>query len=144
MYMKNNNQEHCEKLIGNGDIPQILLLIINRYQDIGGKVNNLQIQFSDTITVPNAEKINIQYTLAGYVLFKGNTEEGHYRVIIKGKDNRWFLYNDAEVKELTEFERNNHHYKGEVMLLGIYLYSPLWSPCPPMSPFLCNSILFQK
>ena len=114
--MKNINQEHCDKL-GNGDIPLILLLNINRYQDIGGKVNNQQIQFSDTITVPIAENINIQYTLAGYVLFKGNTEEGHYRVIIRGKNNRWFLYNDAEVKELTEFERNNHYYKGEVMLL---------------------------
>lgn len=117
MHMKNNNQEHCDKLIGNDDMPHILLLIINRYQNYGGNVNNLQIQFSDTITVPIVEEINIQYTLAGYVLFKGNTEEGHYRVIIRGKNNRWFLYNDAEVKELTEFERNNYHYKGEVMLL---------------------------
>lgn len=115
--MKNINQELIVKLIGDGDIPQILLLSINRYVECGGNVNNVQLQFSDTITVPIVEKINIQYTLAGYILFKGNAVEGHYRVIIRGNENRWFLYNDAEVRELTEFERNNHHYTSEVILL---------------------------
>lgn len=115
--MKNINQGLCLKLIGDGDIPQILLLSINRYQAYGGNVNNLQLQFSDTITVPITEEKNIQYTLAGYILFKGNTDEGHYRVIIRGKKNCWFLYNDAEVKELTAFKRNNHYYTSEVILL---------------------------
>ena len=98
----------------NANIPHILLLSIQRFHELDGTFNAQPIKFSDTITLPAQQ---LQYTLTGYVLFKGNHDQGHYRVICRGQDNRWFLYNDEDTKELNEKERNNHYYKCEVVLL---------------------------
>jgi len=117
-YMNNNNnyQEHLETF-GNGDCPRLLLLNINRYQNFDGNMNSQPIQFSDTITVPTTEEVQMQYKLTGYVLFTGNTEGGHYKVIVRGNDNRWFLYDDENVRELNVKQRGYDGYKCEVVLL---------------------------
>jgi hypothetical protein len=93
----------------NDDIQQQLLLItINRYDDNERNINNQQIEFSNTITAPNTESIQVQYKLVGYVLFTGDKTSGHYRAICRGNDDHWFLYNDDDTAELNVKARANH------------------------------------
>lgn len=44
----------------------------------------------------------IKYTLIGYVLFTGNNTEGHYEVICRGDNKRWFLYDDEKTNILNK------------------------------------------
>jgi hypothetical protein len=119
-YMKHyySRQDHLETE-DNGDIPQLLLLSIQRchqYTD-RNNINNQEIKFSDTITVLSTNKTELQYTLTGYVLFTGDHTKGHYKVICRGEHNRWFLYNDEKTKQLNVRERDSYWYKRQVMFL---------------------------
>ena len=113
-YMAHYKSKDYDSSEDNANISQILLLSIQRYHDLNGTFNNQPIKFSDTITLPAQQ---LQYTLTGYVLFNGNHDKGHYRVICRGQDNRWFLYDDEDTRELNERERNHHNYKSAVVLL---------------------------
>ena len=105
----------------NDDIPHILLLSIQRYHQLNessnNKINTQPIRFSDTIDVQTNDGTQVQYTLTGYVLFNGSHTKGHYRVICRGQNNRWFLYDDETTKDLNPRERDNHWYKTQVVLL---------------------------
>ena len=79
-------------------------------------IKNQPIEFSDTITVPTTENIQVQYELIGYVLFTGDKRSGHYRVICRGNDDHWFLYNDQDTTELNVKERANDNCKWQVVL----------------------------
>ena len=77
-----NSQDHIDRE-DNDDIPQILLLSIQRYHQLDGssnenKINTQPIRFSDTITVPTTDGTQLQYTLTGYVLFDSSHTKGHY------------------------------------------------------------------
>jgi hypothetical protein len=76
-------------------------------------IKNQPIEFSDTITVPTTENIQVQYELIGYVLFTGDERSGHYRVICRGSDNHWYDI----TTELNVEERANHFYKCQVVSL---------------------------
>ena len=102
----------------NDDNPQLLLITrINHYEDNESNIKNQPIEFSDTITVPTTENEQVQYELIGYVLFTGDKRSGHYRVICRGYDDNWFLYNDQDTTELNEKQRANENYKCQVVLL---------------------------
>jgi hypothetical protein len=63
-----NSKDHIDSSEENGDIPQILLLSIQRYHQLNGssnenKINTQPIRFSDTITVPTTDGTQLQYTL---------------------------------------------------------------------------------
>ena len=120
-YMKQyySRQDHLETE-DNGDSPQLLLLSIQRcqqYTEGNNNINNQEIKFSDTITVLTTNKTILQYTLTGYVLFTGDHKKGHYKVICRGEQNRWFLYNDEETRDLNVRERDSYWYKRQVVLL---------------------------
>ena len=122
--MKNYSRSEDEfSTENNDDIPQLLLITINRYTDDNepAVINKQPIKFSDTITVPTTTKDKtMQYILVGYVLFHGDTTSGHYRVICRGNDDddrSWFLYNDETTKQLNAKERDNDCYKSEVLFL---------------------------
>jgi len=51
------------------------------------------------------------------ILFTGDKRSGHYRVICRGNNNQWFLYNDEINRELNVKERANDNYKCQVVLL---------------------------
>ena len=58
-------------------------------------LNSQEVKFSDTLSVPTSDGIHkIQYVLTGYVLYIGDTDKGHYKVVCKGGNDLWFLYND--------------------------------------------------
>ena len=123
-HMKNYSKSEDElSTENNDDIPQLLLITINRYTDDNAPdvINKQPIKFGDTITVPTTTKDKtMQYILVGYVLFYGDTTSGHYRVICRGNDDddpSWFLYNDENTKELNPRERDNDCYKSEVLFL---------------------------
>jgi hypothetical protein len=63
----------------------------------------------------------LQYILTGYILFVGDREEGHYKVICRGKNDgkndRWFRYNDETTNRLGYHERDNYIHKLQVVLL---------------------------
>lgn len=101
----------------NDDTPQLLLININRYDDNDRNINNQQIEFSDTITVPTANDVQLQYKLIGYVLFNGDKRSGHYRVICRGEHEYWYMYNDEDTTELNVKQRANEFYKRQVVLL---------------------------
>ena len=114
-----SRQDHLETE-DNGDSPQLLLLSIQScHQYTAGNNNNnsQEIKFSDTITVPTTEETNMTYTLTGYVIFTGDTERGHYKVIVRVNNDRWFLYDDETVKVLNVKERANHYTRSQVLFL---------------------------
>lgn len=122
-HMKNySRSEDQASTAENDDIPQLLLITINRFAiENPTVVNDQPIKFSETITVPTTTKdTTMQYILIGYVCFSGDTTSGHYRVICRENDNNnpsWFLYNDETTKELNVKDRDNNCYKREVLFL---------------------------
>jgi hypothetical protein len=80
-------------------------------------LNSQEVKFSDNLSVPATDGTQLRYILTGYVLFVGNHEEGHYKVICQGKDDRWFLYNDETTNCVTDFEREHYIHKRQVVLL---------------------------
>ena len=80
-------------------------------------MNNQEVNFTDSITVPTGDESQTKYILTGYVTFVGATRAGHYTVICKGEGDRWFLYDDEKTKSLTYYERTTDKFKRQVVLL---------------------------
>ena len=92
----------------NEDNPPLLLLSIQRMHfsvDLNTtKLNSQEVIFGNTLSVPSKDGHHtLEYVLTGYVLFVGNTDNGHYKVVCKGEGDDWFQYNDetTEKKLLT-------------------------------------------
>jgi len=116
-----NSKDH-DSSENNDDIPHILLLSIQRYHTLNessneNPINTQRIKFSDAIAVQTTDGTQVQYTLTGYVLFNGSHTNGHYKVICREQNNRWFLYDDEKTRDLNPRERDNHWYKRQVVLL---------------------------
>ena len=122
-HMKNySKSEDQVSTADNDDIPQLLQITINRFTiETPTVVNDQPIKFSETITVPTTFKdTTMQYILIGYVCFRGDTTSGHYKVICREETRinpSWFLYNDADTRELNVKDRGNDCYKREVVFL---------------------------
>jgi hypothetical protein len=106
----------------NEDNPPLLLLSIQRMHfsvDLNTtKLNSQEVIFGNTLSVPSKDGHHtLEYVLTGYVLFVGNTDNGHYKVVCKGEGDDWFQYNDETTEKKTTYEINHSSYKRQVIFL---------------------------
>ena len=106
----------------NEDNPPLLLLSIQRMhfsRDLDTtKLNSQEVIFGNTLSVPSKDGHHtLKYVLTGFVLFVGNTDNGHYKVVCKGENGLWFQYNDEITEKKTPYELRNYLYKRRVIFL---------------------------
>lgn len=87
-------------------LPEILIIIIKRYNFNGSRNNKL-------IEVPNSnldlskyvigyDAESYKYNLFGICNHSGNQFFGHYWSYVKNANNKWYSFNDDKVKEIPE------------------------------------------
>lgn len=77
--------------------PKILALSINLFEpDLSKKT----IKY-DFDTILDNKNFKFKYNLYSVILHSGSTRGGHYTSIVK-KDNKWYHFNDSNVKEVTD------------------------------------------
>ncbi len=99
-YMARNKTQSHNNHEDNDDNPAILLLSIQRFhcnKKTGDYyLNSQEVKFSDTLSVPATDGTQqLQYILTGYILFVGNHEKGHYKVICRGKNDGKMIVGSA-------------------------------------------------
>ncbi|OHS93051.1 hypothetical protein TRFO_12061 [Tritrichomonas foetus] len=96
-------------------LPPYLIIQLSRFEynyDLGirTKINSIfhfpsQIDVSDFTSPLNKSKQEMNYVLRGVIMHHGSADFGHYTSYIKDRiTNKWFLYNDMMVTEVTEEE----------------------------------------
>jgi ubiquitin C-terminal hydrolase len=120
--MSRNDHSLHDTQESNEDYPPLLGLSIQRMHHSvkhnTTKLNSQEVKFGDTLSVPSKDgNDTLKYVLIGYILFVGNTDKGHYRVVCKGEGDRWFQYNDHETECKTPYELSHHLYKRQVIFL---------------------------
>lgn len=93
-------------------LPKVIFIVINRFSDIFRKntesinINDV-LQFNEgaILSSPNCKKI---YSLSSIAMHIGNLNSGHYMAICNNNTDNYLLYNDLDVKEITNFKTNNN------------------------------------
>ena len=93
-------------------LPKVIFIVINRFSDIFRKnteainINDV-LQFNEgaILSSPNCKKI---YNLSSIAMHIGNLNSGHYMAICNNNTDNYLLYNDLDVKEITNFKTNNN------------------------------------
>ena len=110
---ENNNQYYCDKenkyknvikKVSLYYIPNYLIIQLKRW-NINLKKNqrviNYDINGINLNKYINNRNINIDYELFGIINHTGNIFGGHYFSYIKNYNNKWYEFNDANVKEIS-------------------------------------------
>ena len=97
-----------KKILRITNLPEILILSIQRYNFLTGKKNNVSIKFPEELDLSDymdieiftgeAEEIKTEYKLFGINNHAGTLDFGHYySYIYIPLDKEWYLFNDAHV-----------------------------------------------
>ena len=88
--------------------PKILIILLNR-----GIYNqfNIKLEFSTELDITkyvSKKTGNTKYQLIGVITHVGESGEGGYFIAhcLSPVDNRWYTYNDSNVKETDNFKKN--------------------------------------
>ena len=121
-HMSTNDNSLLDTEENNEDNPPLLLLSIQRmHYSIDHNttyLNSQEVIFGNTLSVPSKDGHHtLKYVLTGFVLFVGDTDNGHYKVVCKGENGLWFQYNDEITEKKTPYELRNYLYKRRVIFL---------------------------
>ena len=103
---KCNKNVFASKLINITRWPKDLIIVLKRFN-----YNGRGQKISSEIEIPLSWRHN--YKLNGLVFHSGNVSGGHY-IYIGLTNNRWLIYNDDSVKEITEAQLNNYKNNGYI------------------------------
>jgi len=121
-HMSTNDNSPLDTEENNEDNPPLLLLSIQRmHYSVDHNttyLNSQEVIFGNTLSVPSKDGHHtLKYVLTGFVLFVGDTDNGHYKVVCKGENGLWFQYNDEITEKKTPYELRNYLYKRRVIFL---------------------------
>lgn len=104
---KSGKKEKCNKQLLFFSLPEILIIILKRFQNDGRRKN---VKVDIPLANLNLEKFligykdkNSRYDLYGVCNHMGTAMGGHYTAYIKVANNKWYLFNDRKV---TEYDGN--------------------------------------
>jgi len=83
-----------------------LIIVLKRFN-----YNGRSQKINQEIDIPINWRHN--YVLKGIVFHSGSTFGGHY-IYIGNHNNKWFIFNDDYIKEISEFELNNYKNNGYI------------------------------
>lgn len=101
---KTNEKEDINKNILFWNLPDVLIIILKRYDNFNRKINSLvttdyTIDLSKYICGYNPE--SYIYELFGVANHSGNSNGGHYTVNIKYSDNNWYNIDDNIISNIN-------------------------------------------
>ena len=101
--------ERGKKKIEFWNLPDILVITLKRF-DKSGKKNKVFIDFPLTnLNLSNYvigyDKDTYKYDLYGICNHSGGTRGGHYTSFIKNANDKWYLFNDTNVIEMTDINK---------------------------------------
>lgn len=101
---KTNEKEDMIKRTIIWEFPKILVIDFQRFKfsNIARKKQTF-IQYTQRLDLTKYGK-NVFYELYGVINHTGSVEGGHYTSYIKNQNNKWYHYNDTNIKELQENE----------------------------------------
>ena len=88
------------------NLPKILILSLNRFNNNGRKINSFvdipvnDVDFSNYVKGPNNNKYI--YDLYGICNHHGESGGGHYTSYVKNPNGKWYWFNDSSVSEISE------------------------------------------
>lgn len=99
---KTKQKEIVIKEIKIKRLPKILCIHLKRFTNNLKKIRqNIEFKLNlDLRKYSTNDKANYFYNLFGLVMHSGSLNGGHYYVIIKNMNNKWYCYNDTNVKEI--------------------------------------------
>lgn len=96
-------------------------LLPQQYQESMAESNEQKIQIDDEQLNNEGPEDQYEYNLIGVTVHTGNADGGHYYSFIKERNgshlqsqDRWFLFNDAEVKQFDPSQIENECFGGEM------------------------------
>jgi ubiquitin carboxyl-terminal hydrolase 2 len=102
---KSGNKETCTKELLFFSLPNILVIILKRFNNNNNKINkNIDIPLANLNLnkyLIGYEKNGI-YDLYGICNHMGTSMGGHYTAHVKAKNNKWYNFDDTRVKEINE------------------------------------------
>jgi ubiquitin carboxyl-terminal hydrolase 8 len=103
---KTNNKEDVYKSLLFWSLPEILIVDFKRFNNSNRKINTLietPIDLFDLRKyVIGYDKDTYIYELFGITNHSGNCLGGHYTSYVKNANNKWYEFNDTNVKEISE------------------------------------------
>ena len=106
-----NEKRKCHKHLTFKNLPNILVIALKRFEFdyntmLKYKLNNyfefpFELNMKAFLMDDNSET-NTEYELLGITIHYGVSDFGHYYDLIKGKDNKWYKFNDISVTEFKE------------------------------------------
>ena len=104
---KTNQNEDVKKGVKFWNLPKILILGLNRYNNSNRKVQSLVSSPLDNLALDKyvigyGGIENNWYELIGTANHSGNVNGGHYTANIKNLNGKWYNYNDQIINEISE------------------------------------------
>ena len=106
-----NTKRKCHKHLTFKNLPNILVIALKRFEFdyntmLKYKLNDyfefpFELDMKEFLMEDHSET-NTEYELMGITIHYGVADFGHYYDIIKGKDNKWYKFNDISVTEFKE------------------------------------------
>ena len=101
--------ERGKKKIEFWNLPDILVITLKRF-DKSGKKNKVFIDFPlENLNLSNYvigyDRDTYKYDLYGICNHSGGTRGGHYTSFIKNANDKWYLFNDTNVIEMTDLNK---------------------------------------
>lgn len=96
-------KQDVKRFIKFWNLPNILIMDIKRWDLRGRKINKIiktplvNVDFSKYVSGYNPK--SYVYDLYGICNHSGNSMGGHYTAYIKNANNKWYLFNDTNIKE---------------------------------------------
>lgn len=98
-------KERAKRKIEFWNLPDILVITLKRF-DANGRKNKVFVDFPLTDLnlskyVIGYDKESYKYDLYGICNHSGGTRGGHYTAFVKNANQKWYLFNDTAVTEIT-------------------------------------------
>lgn len=102
-------KERAKKKIEFWNLPDILVITLKRF-DISGRKNKVFVDFplknlNLSKYVIGYDKESYVYDLYGICNHSGGTRGGHYTSFVKNANEKWYLFNDTAVTEITNTDK---------------------------------------
>jgi ubiquitin carboxyl-terminal hydrolase 2/21 len=95
------------------NLPKILIIDLKRFTHTGLKIQvpiDIPLEADFSKYVYGYDKAKNKYELYGICNHMGSTLGGHYTAFVKNANEKWYLYNDTDVKEIDIEKTLNKNY----------------------------------